>query len=191
MSLLRKLTILALAAGALCAGSARANLVTNGGFETGDLTGWSGGGCLTSVRSAFDGFTPVGNYALYGGCVGGLAGVSQTLATTPGASYVFSFLYGSDGALPNQFIALWDGAAVFSTLNDTTDTRPGYLPETVNVVASGSQTTISFQMRNVPAYQSLDNVSVTPSAVPEPASLALVGVALAGLGLASRKRRAA
>ena len=189
MTLKRTFSILAVAAAALCAGTAQANLVTNGGFETGDLTGWTNNGNF--VSTAFDGFTPVGSFALYGGCVGVLCTTSQTLATTAGASYVFSFLYGSDGLVPNQFIALWDGAAVFSTLNDTTNTRPGYLAETFNVVASGASTTISFQIRNDPAYQSLDNVSVTPSAVPEPASLALVGVALAGLGLASRKRRAA
>ena len=166
---------------------ANANLVTNGGFEDG-LSGWQNDGNFT--LGSFNGYTPFGTSALYFGCVGQLCSTRQTIATTAGASYVFSFEYGSDAGTPNELIASFDGVTVFHTINDVTDTRPGYVLETFNVTASGSSTLVEFLGRNDPTYQSIDNVSVVdaPASVPEPTSFALAGLALLGLGLTTRRK---
>jgi hypothetical protein len=147
--------------------SASANLVTNGDFETGDTTGWGSSAAGSNyVDTAFDGYTVSGNYALFMGCVRQLCGNTQTIATTAGATYNFSFDYGSDGRIPNQFIANFGGVTVFSTLNDTTSTQPGFAHESFILTATGPATLIEFLGRNDPTWQALDNVSVM--AVPTP-----------------------
>jgi hypothetical protein len=76
-------------------GIVNANLITNGDFETGDFSGWIFNGSVYDfVQSSFDGYSPEGSYSAYFGCVeGSCGGINQTIATTPGASYTFSFLY--------------------------------------------------------------------------------------------------
>jgi hypothetical protein len=76
------------------------NPVSNGGFETGDFTGWTlatsnqGGG--THVRTTFD-FANV-HYPTHGGTYDAAFGnpfhldtITQTLATVPGTTYVLSY----------------------------------------------------------------------------------------------------
>jgi hypothetical protein len=165
--------------------AANANLVTNGDFEAGDA-GWTQN---NFTRGAFDGFTPFGTTALYGGCVGRLCSTSQTITTVAGQTYLFSFEYGSDGNAPNEFIALFGGQTVFHTINDSLNTRPGYALESFLVTANSASTVIDFQIRNDPTYQSVDNVSVEiANSVPEPGTLALMGLGLAGLAGARRRK---
>ena len=70
--------------------SARANLITNGGFETGDFSGWTVSGTDNDVVGSVPLIPPhSGNFqALFG--VGNNS-ITQNVATTPGSSYVITF----------------------------------------------------------------------------------------------------
>jgi hypothetical protein len=169
------------------AGPARANMLVNGGFETGDFTGWS--------QSGNTGFTFVspndpnsGKYSAWLGPVGSLGYLSQTVATTPGNSYTLDFFLASDGRTPNEFQVLFGGTTVFDQTNIPSQ---GYTDYQFTVAATSSSTTLQFGFRNDQGFLMLDDVSLTPSSsvagAPEPAGLTLL--ALGCLGLAARARR--
>lgn len=182
----RILSLTLVAAGLLAGGqNASAALVTNGGFETGTLNGWSlsGDGGFTGVDTgaAYD-----GSYAFYSGSSGG-ATLSQSLATTSGGRYQLSFWLqnGSDGtgaAAPNMFSVRIGGVELLS-LSDSISF--GYTQYRVDFAALGTSTDLAFTFQHSPAFWDLDNV--TASAVPEPATAVLVG--LAGLAAFSQTRR--
>src|SRR5207342_1372158 len=75
----------------LCSAAvANANLVTNGGFETGDFTGWTNGG-NTGFTGVDPGIQHSGTYGAFFGPIGSNGFLSQTLATTAGGVYTLSF----------------------------------------------------------------------------------------------------
>src|SRR5262245_6375575 len=101
----------------LCLPGAIHAAVTNGGFETGDLTGWVqdlGDRALVFCNNAR--FTPHS-----GSCAVSLTNspfeiLSQTITTVPGQSYDFDFWLqqtAGEGA-PENFTAQWDGQTIFS-----------------------------------------------------------------------------
>ena len=59
---MRKKIVVLLAATALCAATANANLITNPSFETGDFAGWSIGGLATSYGVDLDDTSIAGSY---------------------------------------------------------------------------------------------------------------------------------
>jgi len=180
----------------VCAPTAFAqNLLTNGGFETGDFTGWTEGGNFefTQVVSGpFGSYSGAqeGNFYATLGPVGSDGTLSQSFATTAGASYTFSFWIAAVGDDPSDFSAFWDGTQVYSA----TDPNTGGVYQQFSFTETGTgNDTITFSFRDDPAYIALDNVSVSQTgtgSVPEPSSFMLLGSGVLGLaGVIRRKLR--
>src|SRR5579859_6126129 len=87
-------------------------IIQNGGFETGDFTGWTQTG---NTNYTFVGSDPIyvhsGNYGAVFAPVGSLGFISQTVATVPGQKYSLSFWLNSpDGQTPNECQVSWNGS---------------------------------------------------------------------------------
>lgn len=129
----------------------------NGGFETGDFTGWTRSGNLgfTSVtNSPF--YVNSGNFGASLGPVGSDGFLSQTLQTTPGTAYIVSFALRSDGLTANDFSASWGGQTFFSRVNMP---AAGWMPLSFTQVATGSSTTLQLGFRDDPGFLGLDDIS--------------------------------
>ena len=167
--------------------SQAANLVQNGGFESGDFTGWTNTGNT--------GFTTVANWAPHSGTFSAWIGptgsngfISQGLATTTGQSYTVSFWLANfvPGTTeePNGFHLSWGGSEIFSLVNAPLF---GYTQYSFVEQATSSSTTLTVGgFRNDPTFFYLDDVDVSP--VPIPGAVWLLGSGIVGLiGLKPRR----
>jgi hypothetical protein len=169
------------------AGSSQAaNLVQNGGFETGDFQFWTPGGDTSSLFVA-DFNANSGTYAaifsfIFNGSEDFSTGpsLSQSFSTSAGSSYVLSYELSDLSSDPNGFQALWNGSVIpGSPVIDATDF--GYTLYQFTVVGTGSDT-LQFQ-----SYQDdlsdwfLDDVTLDKASAPEPSSLLLIAGGIAVL----------
>ncbi len=198
-----KFAIAALLAAAPMAASA-AEFIVNGDFETGggSLTGWT----ATANTAAIHGSSYVlfaggsgsaaaqaNTFASFGaGNTAGTETLAQTIATVAGRSYTLSFDSGSFNG--NQAVELFVGGNSVGTYtpSGTSNLDALFTPHSYVFTGSGSPTEIlfsvvTFQGDNQDAL--VDNVSVT--AVPEPASWALMIAGFGMVGFAARRRRPA
>jgi VCBS repeat-containing protein len=96
------------------------NIFVNGGFETGDFSGWTVTGSDTQVLFLGIG-GEFGNYSAELSAPGGIGTetLSQNVATTPGQHYIVSFdVAGDSESSHNSFIATWDGMQILSLTDD-------------------------------------------------------------------------
>jgi hypothetical protein len=176
-----------LAAMFACA-SARADLVTNGGFETGDFTGWTTSGNGLAIDSVFP---DAGNFdasfsAFSSDPNPGV--LSQSIATNAGQSYVLKFsLLDEAGFAGDLFNVSFGGLSQTITGDQAAPFLHGslYTLETFVVPAAdivGSSTMLAFEGEITPGIASawnLDTVSIVPfTAVPETPTLFVLGMAL-------------
>jgi hypothetical protein len=170
---------------------ANTNLVVNGGFETGDFTGWTqfGNTGFTGVTGNFEGVSPEeGIYQAYFGGVGSTGGISQTL-TSSSANYTVSFwLYNFGGTPSSATVSLGLGPTLLSLPNPPAF---GYTEHTFTNVNAGADPVLTFTFRQDPSYFLLDNVSVVASTTtPEPGFYWLLALGLSGLAVVGRRRKA-
>jgi len=187
---MRVFTISAIAGLFLAAAAANATpILVNGSFETGDFTGWTDTGNTTFDGVASGGFTygPVdGTYFANFGAVGSDSTLSQTFSDTSGQSYNLSFWFASDGGSPADFSASIDSTTLLSI--GPVVPGSGFTNYSFNFTGTGSDT-LSFTNRNDPAYNYLDNISVTQAiAVPEPGTLPLFATGLLAFFLLRRRK---
>ncbi len=184
---IKKIAMATLVAASLIASTAHAELVSNGGFETGTLSGWTQGGNTGYTGVTGSPYAHTGTYGLYLGPVGSNGSLSQTLVTTNGATYRLDYWLASDGGTPNGFSAMIGSSTLFAQTNIAAQ---GFTEYSFSFVGTGSDT-LTFAFRNDPSYLSLDDISVVQTnAVPEPASLLLLGLGLAGLATSHRRKTA-
>ena len=190
-NLSKLLLVVGAAATLLFAYPAKANLITNGDFETGDFTGWTTTPAATGSSFGLTTLppSPDGTLGVFFSATGSdFDSISQTFVTTPGAFYHVSFFYqpvnNDPGHGDNEFRALFNGVVLY----DNQNTNSGNISQTFTVQATGSLTTVEFQGRNAKGVDYLDNVSVTPATVPDGGStVSLLGFALLGLAGLWRK----
>ena len=144
------------------------NIVSNGGFETGNFNGWS----LTADTSTTQignraGLVHSGRYGAELGQASALGQLAQTLPTAAGQTYLLSLWLtnptNANGATPNEFQVQWEGATIYDRVNLPFQKWTN-LQFTVTASAAGSL--LQFGFRDDPYYLGLDDITVKPVAAP-------------------------
>jgi hypothetical protein len=177
--------------------NAQGLLIVNGGFETGDFSGWTSNGARDL------GVEPTGHlglpsnsgsyYANFGTFPSTFGTISQTVGDTPGKNYTLSMFLLSDGGgttfggpLLNEFQVKWNGTIIYDAIN-----LPAGPYDLLSFGVQGTGTDVvtfsGFDNGSSPGALALDDVNVFPT-VPEPSSFALGLVGLGAVAAFYRRR---
>jgi hypothetical protein len=196
----------ALAAPSICDADA-GNLVTNCGFETGDFTGWTLSGAYALSQPNLYG---VDIYSAYSGNYGADLGttastpgtysavnnlvMTQDIALVAGEQYTLSFFLEQTTptytGYTNYFGVTFNGTTLLSETGAAATN--GFVEYTYTVTGVSGSNALAFASQNDDGDWLLDDIELNPlvSAIPEPASVAMLATGLLGLGFMARRRRA-
>jgi hypothetical protein len=193
------------------------NLLTNGDFETSDNgfsetqtpVSWTNVGHNDGVIAYSVFGTPAynGNYFYdlggYGNPLGPVGdGITQTVATNSGQAYTLAFGLTSENNsdLATQLTVIIGGQSTAFNLTDNPsygELAAPFSTETISYVATGTSTAISFietangsNGNNDPLIDGVSFASSSASAVPEPATWAMMLFGMGAIGIAVRRRQA-
>jgi hypothetical protein len=143
-------------------------IVSNGGFEDGNLDGWTlDADSEVNLVTNNSAFVHSGSYGFAMGQSGSLGYLQQTLPTTAGQNYLLSLWLvnpqNSYGATPNQFEVLWNGTTIFSQANIP---FIAWTNLQFVVTATSANTALEFGFEDDPYFLSLDDISVTSLSPP-------------------------
>jgi hypothetical protein len=214
-----KLTIKTIAgltgfAGLLIGNSAKANLILNPGFETGDLTSWlaagQGVGASIAVQSGNNGPSASGTFNAFmsNTIPANNLALQQSTALGSAVPGLVNYSFDVEGVTSVNggviFVHIWD----INSTGGVIDAGPGLLGPLSLSTSSWSTFAGSFTApANVNHFEiefdcttgaapgsaeavRIDNVSLTQTAVPEPASLSLAALGLIGARTLRRNRKA-
>jgi hypothetical protein len=189
------LTFILMAVPALWGQAARADLITNGGFETGNFSGWTVTGDGIQIDAVFP------NTGTYDAAFGASSSdsspgtLSQTITTVAGASYALNFaLLDESGLGTDSFSVSFGGFLDPITGDNASPFLNGstlYTAEDIALPGSditAASTVLSFQGLNDNGSDwNLDDVSLQCTAncgtsipIPEPPGVPLILTAIAG-----------
>jgi len=149
------------------------SLIINGGFETGDFTGWTlnltNGYPHNFVTNSYTEIinlryltiTPQsGSYFAALKTPGQEGYLSQDVPTAAGVCYLLSlWMENADGETPNEFTVWWNGNTLFDQDNIP---KTGWTNLQYIVTATGNSTILQIGARDDTTYLELDNVSLIP-----------------------------
>lgn len=181
-----------------------ANLITNGDFSTGSLSGWTTTGNIGLAQTPFFGFNSPAwgsHFAVFNAGNSSPNGILlQAITTDIGFEYILNFNYGVNyydagrGSLGQSIAASVVDTTTHNILASMTvfDNNTALVTSTLRFIAASGSSIVKFtDVGTNDSYNvdgGIDHVSVT-AAVPEPASWALVLVGFGSLGGALRFRR--
>jgi uncharacterized repeat protein (TIGR03803 family) len=138
-----------------------AQLVQNGGFETGSFSAWSETGNFADC--SVSGSSPAVHSGAYGallGPAGSLGYLSQSVPTVAGQLYLLSlWLDSPDGLAPNEFLVAWNGTVAFDQTNLG---AIGWTNLQFYLMATGTNTLLQFGFRDDESFLGLDDIQVSP-----------------------------
>jgi PEP-CTERM motif len=175
---------------------ARANLLLNGGFETGSFSGWTESGntgftCVTA--SSCGGFTSglsphSGSFFAALGPIGSNGFLAQTFNDTVGQALNISFYLANSFAaganLGDNFAVSFDSSSLSSLINLPAQSYTLY---SFTVIGTGHDTLTFGGFRNDGGFFGLDDVNV--AAVPEPSTWAMMILGFAGIGFMAYRKK--
>jgi len=142
-------------------------LLVNGGFESGDLSGWTTSSA--SIQALFFGAGgQFGDYVVGLGPTGPSQSLSQHVSTTFGEHYTVSFYVGGDPeAGSNALTVTWGG----TTLLTLTNVFGGLTQYTFDVVGDGDPMALTFSYHTDGAGMFLDQINVASDTGPATATV--------------------